>query len=137
MEFAPNGPSLQNIPSMHTASGMPLRQSSLKSRQLSGSDRTVVADRIVGFLRREYPFATAENVSADTGVAIATVQKWIERDSAPSCSSFLRLVSVYGPEFLAAVCPDRLGWLDAAARAEHDRKVRAEIAALEQRLGRP
>ncbi len=56
-------------------------QSSQNERQLFVPDKTVVADRITSFLRQIHPSKTAECVSADTGIAAATVAKmvWGER----------------------------------------------------------
>lgn len=109
-------------------------KSHFKSAQIGDGERTVVRERITGFLRQVHPGKTAENVSVDTGISANTISKWLERGSAPTSWAFLRLLSAYGPELACAVMDDPPSWLSKAAREEEQRRLRAEINALEQRL---
>jgi hypothetical protein len=96
------------------------------------------AERVAAFLRQRHPTKTAEAVEAYTGIASATVRKLLERASAPSFPTFVRLVLAYGPAFLCAVLDEPPGWLDAAARAEEMAALEAEhlrIAGELSRLG--
>jgi DNA-binding phage protein len=111
-----------------------LGQSSRVARQESASDRMVVADRIVAFLRHLHPYKTAECVAADTGIRATTVAKWLERGSAPNLAAGFRLIRAYGPEFVCAVMTNPPEWLDAAAREEKRNRLRTAIAALQAEL---
>lgn len=85
-------------------------------------------------MRRLHPAKTAECVAADLGIAPSTVAKWLERGTTPNGWAFPRFIAAYGPEFLCAVMDHPPAWLDRAAREEEQRRLRAEIAALEARL---
>lgn len=111
-------------------------QYSASARQLSVKKAADVGTRVIDFLRGLHPTKTADCVFADTGIAAATVAKWLERASVPGGIAIIRLTAVYGPEFLNAIMHSPPAWLDAAARAEEQRKVRAQIAALQARLDR-
>lgn len=113
-----------------------MEQYSSARRQLSVKKAPDVGSRVVDFLRTRYPQKTAEHVSADTGIAIATVGKWMERASVPGGVAIIILTSVYGPEFLNAIMHSPPAWLDEAARSEAQRRLRAEIAALQAKLER-
>lgn len=86
------------------------------------------------FLRRVHPQKTADNVSADTGIAVSTIARWLDRGSAPTSWAFLRLISAYGPEFACAVMDHPPAWLNRAAREEESRRLRNQIATLQARL---
>ena len=117
-----------------------MRQSSQASGQLSGSARTDVAERIakaeriIAFLRQRYPVKTAENVAADIGGSAETIQKMIDRVSAPSAWSYGRLVCAYGPSFLCAALSNPPAWIVAAAQAERLATVQAEYDRLAAEL---
>jgi ubiquinone biosynthesis protein UbiJ len=91
---------------------------------------------VIAFLRQRYPSKTPDHVAADTGVPAGTVQKWLDRGSAPSVAHYTRLWLAYGPEFLAATIERAPAWLDAAHRAEEAARLKAEIAAREARLAK-
>jgi hypothetical protein len=93
-----------------------------------------VADRVCDFLRARYPDKTAANVHADTGVRIKTVEKWLSRVSAPGAAHLVVLVTIYGPEFLSALLPGRLAWLDSAAREQERLRLEDDIRRLRARL---
>lgn len=128
--------------SMSSASENLVRQSSEMRSRLSVKrranvllDQTIVGERVVAFLRRRYPQKTAELVAADCpGLPAGTVQKWLDRGSAPNASGYTRLWLAYGPDFLAAIAPDQTGWLDQAVRAQRAAELKTEIAALEAKL---
>ena len=109
-----------------------MRQSGLQKRLNGCRDATLVADRINAFLRRRHPFMTAKQVASDTGIAPATVSKWLERNSAPSCMHMGRLYFAYGIDFFAAAfpCPS----LERAALVERQAKLEAEAERIKARI---
>lgn len=115
--------------SSHSASHKPGRFG-----QLNPASRTTVGEQIVSFLRQRRPIKTADSVSADTGVPAGTVQKWLDRGSAPSVAHFYRLVGAYGPDFLAIGFDAAPEWLASAVRTENSIRLKSEIAALEAKL---
>ena len=117
MSAASCSPAFLNQPPMHTASGVAMKQSPANSTTVVGDERTVVAERTMAFLRRVHPHKTADNVSADTGIAASTIGRWLDRGSAPTSWAFLRLIAAYGPEFACAVMDHPPAWLDRAAEA--------------------
>ena len=76
-------------------------------------NKVIDGGRVCAFLRRIAPIKTAECISDDTGVNIETVRKMLLRESAPSYDFFMRLIMVYGPDFLCAVLPKPPDWLNA------------------------
>lgn len=113
-----------------------MRQSKGPFRHLSVTTReeTTDAERVCAFLRAKHPVKTAANVSADTGIAAKTVEKWLERTSSPSWPHGLLLVTAYGPEFLCAVMKHPPGWMTEDGRAERRARVTAQMAALARQL---
>jgi len=98
---------------------------------MSGAARTAAADRIVDFLRRIHPVKTAENVAADSGLHVDTIQKWIDRGSAPSLVGILTLTGAYGPDVLVAAYGERSPmWLTRIAKAERAARIEAQIELL-------
>ncbi len=108
-------------------SGVIRRQAGVKFRQLS------VGERIAAFLRGRHPERTAANVAADTRGRISgkTVEKLLERLSAPSLPTWFVLVETYGPELTCAVMENPPAWLTEAGRAQARLRLDAEIAKLE------
>ena len=105
-------------------------------RRSDSCSRTDVGDRVNAFLRQRHPHKTPDHVAVETGVPAGTVQKWLDRGSAPSVAHYCRLWLAYGPEFLAATIERAPAWLDAAHRAEEAARLKAEIAAREARLAK-
>lgn len=87
-------------------------------RQYSGKWRTEVAERITTFLREAHPHKTAEHVAAATGEAVSTVEKWLERGSAPSGPALLRLLRAYRWPLISALYDGDVSWLAEQAHAE-------------------
>lgn len=83
-----------------------------------------------GLLRAIHPAKTAQNVAADIGAPVRSAENWIEGVSAPSLKWFAAMAAAYGPEVLAAVLPDHLGWLGAARRAARQEALERRQAAL-------
>lgn len=131
---ASRAPQHRVAPSVTSISGKQMRQSSQFSGQLSVAHRTDVADRIVAFLRARYPAKTAENVAADIGGAPGTIQKLIDRGSAPSALLFTRLVCAYGASFLRAAIETPPDWVVVAAREQELADLRAEQARIARKL---
>lgn len=104
-----------------------MRKSGEKAPQTWGNNPHIWG----GALRALHPAKTAHAVAADCGLPARTVEKWIAGHSAPSEDAFLRLILVYGPTLLAALCPDAPEWLGEAARFEEH----ARLAAEQKRLG--
>jgi hypothetical protein len=118
-------------PSMSRASEENVKQSPVKVRQLPVSSRSTAAERIIAFLRDKHPSKTAENVSAETGLGVETVQTWLDRGSAPGIVGAWALVSAYGPEFLCAAMERPPTWCSDVARELRLQQINAGIAALE------
>ena len=135
MSFAPpiDASSSSSSP-MFTASEITVRQSSVSRTQLGANATPDVAARIAMFLRSVHPTKTADNVAADTGIPAKTVAKYLDRGSAPGALAFCRLMQAYGAPFACAAMENPPAWLNAAAREDDQRRLRAEIAALEAKL---
>lgn len=103
-------------------------------RQQSHFVPTDVGQRTVRFLKGARPRDTAKLVSRDTGIGISTLEKMIERQSAPSAGTFVAMTLAYGPAFLAAVMPEGPAWLDRAVRAERQAHLEAEQARITREL---
>ncbi len=89
---------------------------------------------LAAFLRARHPTKTAESAAAETGIAAETIRCWLKGAAKPGCAHLLALIGSYGPEFLMAVYPAAPRWLEAAHRAERQRALEDEIAAVEGRL---
>jgi hypothetical protein len=103
------------------------RHASVSCRHLS------VGERTAGFLRSIHPEKTAANVSADTRgrISAKTIEKMLERLSAPSTVNGIILFEVYGPEFMCALMDNPPEWLSAAGREQAAARLDAGIAELE------
>ena len=101
-------------------------------RQQSELGPTEVGERTYSFLTRLYPSKTAVKVSADTGLSVASLEKMLERRSAPGPKTWPILATTYRGKFLAAVVPDLAAWLDPLIQAER----LAQLQADHERLGR-
>lgn len=119
---------------MSSTSEIRVGQSHRRASQLAPATQTIVAERVIDFLRRLHPIKTADNVFVETGVPAGTVQKWLDRGSAPSAFAIFRLMAAYGPEFACAVFTSAPAWLDRAVREERTAQLKSEIAALEAKL---
>jgi len=112
-----------------------MRKSGVPSQTVVCSVRNDLAERVNEFLRRRYPVKTGENVRSDIGINATTVQKWLDRSSAPSSWALVKMISAYGPEFLAAVMGDTApAWLRQSAHVERRAQIEAQMAALSQEL---
>lgn len=65
----------------------------------------------IAFLRRAFPQATANNVSAVTAIPASTIDKWLRGLSAPSSAHLGAMAAAFGPAFLAAAFPVAAPWL--------------------------
>jgi hypothetical protein len=90
--------------------------------------------RVQEFLRSRHPIKTAANVAAETGCGLHQVKRWLEGAATPNSEAWVALIATYGPEFLAAVMPNRFDWLDAAVQAREEAALEADIAAKRKRL---
>ena len=91
-------------------------------------------ERLSSFLKAKHPIKTAENVSADTGIAPATVARWLDRGSAPNLDSLSQLVGAYGSEVLCVILVRPPPALIAAVRQEERERVEREIARLREQI---
>jgi hypothetical protein len=98
-----------------------------------GSKQAALGENTKRFLRERYPTKTAINASADTGLAPAQIERWLEGTSGPSGAALLALTEAYGPEFIAAVLP-ALRWLDEPVRAARAERLQATIAEAQRQL---
>lgn len=115
-----------------TPSNPMTRVSGVSMRHASALNRTVVADRVLAFLRARHPQKMAECVAAETGINVHTIRKLEERSSAPSITTFMLLGAAYGPEFLHAV--SGWDWLNENVRARRIADLEARRALLDQEL---
>lgn len=122
--------------SMARSYGVTMRQASIRRGQLSDECRADVAQRIIDFLQARHRQKTAENVFAESGIPVETVQKMIDRVSMPNAMNFMRLGAAYGPDFFAAAYPSQLGWLDRAVREERRERLDSAIAAMQAERAR-
>lgn len=121
--------------SMRAVSEVPMRQSHHECHTDGWNERSDLSDRVVAFLKSAHPQKTAEHVAVELKISVCTVQKWIERHSAPSAWMLLRMVSAYGPEFLAAVMGEGApGWLRKDAHDARRAEIEAQMSALQQEL---
>jgi hypothetical protein len=88
------------------------------------------------FWRRLYPVKTVQNVAGALGAPPRTVEKWLDGTSTLSVRWYLKALSVWGPDFLAASFDDPPDWVDQAAAAAERRRLERELAAIEARLRR-
>jgi hypothetical protein len=107
-----------------------------KAHPVCGDVADDFGGRISAFLRSRHPLKTAESVAAESGVPRETVASWLKGAARPSGSHFVRLVSAYGPELLAATMRSPPGWLVAAERAERRKALEARLAAVRCELKR-
>jgi hypothetical protein len=99
-----------------------------------GRRSAVRLERVCTFLREIHPAKTADNTAADTGISSPTVRKWLEGKASPSGAGVVRLVAVYGPEFLCAVMDAPPAWLTEAGRDASRARLEEKIAALRTQL---
>lgn len=113
---------------------MTLRQPREEFRHLS-VEQSEVAERVCAFIRAVHPYKPAQHVHARTGIKPRTVEKWLERTSAPMSAHFVVLFLAYGPEFLCAVAETPPDWLTQASEAARDQSIEAKIEKLRASLG--
>ncbi|MGE7415869.1 hypothetical protein [Methylobacterium tarhaniae] len=127
------GPLPQQSP-MSTASGSVMGKSGSDLRKFSQIDARTLAERACQFLRDRYPAKTAMYVSADIGVAVGTVRKWLDQGHCPSGPAYDAMIATYGAGFLCAIRPDEAGWWHRVARAERQAALEARAEAIQQQL---
>ena len=133
--FAPSSLS----PPMHAASGKAMTYSRGKLPPNGGVSASIVGERVHAFLNGIHPVRTADNVTADLAswrISGNTVRNMLERRTAPGAILWCALIDAYGPEFLAAAHPARLGWLDEAARAQRKATLETRMADLKSEMKR-
>lgn len=91
-------------------------------------------DFALDFLRSKHPLKTAQCVAAETGISFKTVHSWLCGNSKPGWHHTLALIGAYGPEFLAAVCPQSRVWIEPARKLEELRQLEMERVRLNQRI---
>jgi hypothetical protein len=102
-----------------------------------GSKINIDGNRIefaLAFLRAKHPVKTADCVSVETGISANTVHHWLRGESTPRWTHTLALIGAYGPEFLAAVCPNSRVWIEPARRLEELRQLELQRVQLDQRI---
>ncbi len=104
------------------------------TQEFESRGHLTLGERVCSFLRERHPVKTADNVSADTGIAYNTVKTWLDRASAPNAEGYTALWIAYGPDFLAALADREPAWLKDIRRAQEAAHLKAEIAALEAKL---
>lgn len=112
-----------------------MKQSPAKKQQVCAAERTIVASRIIAFLRQRHPVKMPEHVAAAIGVSAETVNQWEQRHSLPSALAISRLTLAYGPAFFAAFLGDLApAWLDEDVREQKMNELQAKRAALDEEL---
>lgn len=91
-----------------------------------------LGERVANFLRARHPSKTAANVAAETPFSEHRVKAWLEHRAAPDGLAIVVMTAAYGPEFLAAVMPQKFEWIDESARRARGERIDAEIAALKR-----
>lgn len=97
------------------------------------SDHADVNPALV-FLRERHPVKTADSVAAETGISANTVAQWFKGNSRPGWAHTNALISAYGPEFLAAVCPSCRSWLDPVLQERRQQELERRQAELDQQF---
>ncbi|MFC3693094.1 hypothetical protein [Chenggangzhangella methanolivorans] len=110
-------------------------QHALGFRRLSWANvqHLSAGERVCAFLRALHPARTAQNVHADTRgrIAVKTIERMLERESAPSLDNFIHLSEAYGSALLVATFgPHAPDGLEALAREQQRSGLDDEIAAL-------
>ena len=91
-------------------------------------------DFALEFLRAKHPLKTAQCVAAETGISFKTVHSWLCGNTKPGWHHTLALIGAYGPEFLAAVCPQSRIWIEPARRLEELRQLELQRVQLNERI---
>lgn len=103
--------------------------------EFESRDGRSLGERVAEFLRRRHPKKTADNVAAETGIPVKTIRTWLQRGSAPDAEGYTALWIAYGPDFLGAIAAGRSPeWLTQVRRANEARQLKAQIAALKNKL---
>ncbi len=116
-----------------------MEHSTVGKGQMYGIRPSFVGEKVASFLERQHPAKTADNVAADLSawdISRDTIAQMLQRRTAPGAVLWLALIDAYGPEFLAAAHPARLGWLDEAARAQRKAALEAHMASLRSEMER-
>lgn len=90
-------------------------------------------ERTRAYLRNLHPANTCKNVARDLDISEKTVENWIN-GGAPGVSGVVRLVCVYGTDFILACFIPPPTWIDVAKRAEDIEAVLASVRALNDRV---
>lgn len=86
--------------------------------------------RFSEWLRSRWPTATAKSAAHDIGANPRTIENWLSGVSTPSAPWILRLIALYGPDFLAAVMTDPPAWLDEAQIAQERASLQRDMIRL-------
>lgn len=89
--------------------------------------------RFSDFLRNRHLQNTSKSVAAEIGASPRTVESWLAGASTPSALWLVRMIAVYGPEFLASIMTAPPAWLDGARMAQDRAEIARELEALAQR----
>lgn len=90
--------------------------------------------RAVAFIEQLFPVKTGAAFEEATGISSETFRKWRDGVSMPGWRHSLKMIVIFGPEFLAATLDNPPEWLGSAARAEMSRKLLADIEAKQREL---
>lgn len=107
---------------------MPLKRAAKPARPGS-----LCPERTRAYLRALYPANTCKSVARDLNVSQKTVENWIN-GGAPGVSGVVRLVCVYGTDFILACFIPPPTWIDVAKRAEDIEAVLASVRQLNDRV---
>jgi hypothetical protein len=89
---------------------------SVKVHKFPGSNASPCTSSFAAFLRRQHPKDTVYWVASKTGASASTVEAWLYEKSLPRMQHLGPLLTVYGPDVLAAIFPNKFWWLDEQQR---------------------
>lgn len=112
-----------------SSKGSVMRQSSGHRPTSVGNSPRDIGERLARFLRERHPQKTALSVAAETDIPASTVEKLIERCSAPSATTLWALIRAYGAQVVEASFPDAPEWISEAA---HRQRIAEAEAALDR-----
>jgi len=90
--------------------------------------------RAVAFIEQLFPVKTGASFEEATGISAETFRKWRDGVSMPGWRHSLKMILIFGPEFLCATCESAPHWLSEAARREAAERLKAQIERDQQSL---
>lgn len=112
------------VPARSAGAVQPLKRAAKPAR--AGA---LCPDRTRDYLRALYPANTCKNVASDLKVSPKTVENWLA-GGAPGVTGVVRLICVYGTDFILACFIPPPEWIDVARRAQDIDVLLAQVRRL-------